>query len=115
MLGQGDVVGFGFVCLLSGAAVGADMTLLPAVFAARIARIGASATEGFGLWSFVSKFSLAFAAVTLLPSLEFAGFRAGQENTAAALSMLTLIYALAPCGLKLLAIAVLQRTELQER
>jgi GPH family glycoside/pentoside/hexuronide:cation symporter len=113
-LGQGDVVGFGFVCLLSGAVVGADMTLLPAVFAARIARIGASATEGFGLWSFVSKFSLAFAAVTLLPSLEFAGFRAGQENTAAALSMLTLIYALVPCGLKLLAIAVLQRTELQE-
>jgi hypothetical protein len=29
--------------------------------------------------------------------------------------MLTLIYALVPCGLKLLAIAVLQRTELQER
>jgi GPH family glycoside/pentoside/hexuronide:cation symporter len=90
------------------------MTLLPAVFAARIARIEASSTEGFGLWSFVSKFSLAFAAVTLLPSLEFAGFRAGQENTASALSMLTLIYTLVPCGLKLLAIAVLLRTELQE-
>lgn len=111
---RGDVVGFGVVCVLSGAAVGADMTLLPAVFAARIARISASPHESFGLWSFVSKFSLAFAAVLLLPTLENAGFRAGEENSEAELRLLTVIYALVPCGLKLLAIAVLQRTELKE-
>ena len=114
VLASGNVIGFGFICVLSGAAVGADMTLIPAVFAQRLARIGASTTDGFGLWSFVSKFSLAFAAVIILPSLEFAGFQAGQENSAAALSVLTLIYALVPCGLKLIAIAVLQRTELHE-
>jgi GPH family glycoside/pentoside/hexuronide:cation symporter len=61
----------------------------------------------------VSKFSLAFAAVILLPSLELAGFRPGKENSATALSVLTWTYALVPCGLKLLAIAVLQRTDLR--
>ncbi|MBT5931606.1 MAG: sugar:cation symporter [Rhodobacteraceae bacterium] len=113
-LNSGDVIAFGMICVLSGAAVGADMTLIPAVFAQRIAHIGASTTDGFGLWSFVSKFSLAVAAVILLPSLEFAGFRSGQENSAVALGVLTWTYALVPCALKLLAIAVLQRTDLRE-
>ena len=113
-LNSGDVIAFGVICVLSGAAVGADMTLIPAVFAQRIAHIGASTTDGFGLWSFVSKFSLAVAAVILLPSLEFAGFRSGQENSAVALGVLTWTYALVPCALKLLAIAVLQRTDLRE-
>ena len=113
-LNSGDVIAFGVICVLSGAAVGADMTLIPAVFAQRIAHIGASTTDGFGLWSFVSKFSLAVAAAILLPSLEFAGFRSGQENSAVALGVLTWTYALVPCALKLLAIAVLQRTDLRE-
>lgn len=113
-LDRGDVVGFAIICVVSGVAVGADMTLVPALFAQRVARIGASTAASFGLWSFVSKLSLAVAAVVLLPSLEFVGFRAGQENSATALSALTLMYALVPCGLKLLAIAVLQRTELSE-
>ena len=108
------MIAFAIICVLSGAAVGADMTLIPAIFAQRIAHIGASTTDGFGLWSFVSKFSLAFAAVILLPSLELAGFRPGQENSAAALSVLTWTYALVPCGLKLLAIMVLQRTDLRQ-
>ena len=58
------------ICILSGATLGADLTLLPAVFASRMARISPSAADGFGLWSFVSKFTLAFAAVLLLPALE---------------------------------------------
>ena len=113
-LNSGDVIAFAIICVLSGAAVGADMTLIPAIFAQRIAHIGASTTDGFGLWSFVSKFSLALAAVILLPSLELAGFRPGQENSSTALSVLTWTYALVPCGLKLLAIAVLQRTDLRQ-
>jgi len=114
-LGPGDWPLFAFVCLFSGIALGADLTLLPAIFAARMARISPSAAEGFGLWSFVSKFTLAFAAVALLPALQHAGFNSGAaENPAAALTLLSLLYAALPCALKLIAIALLATTELKE-
>ena len=115
LLGPGDWVAFAVICALSGATLGADLTLLPAVFATRMARISPSAAEGFGLWSFVSKFTLAFAAVTLLPALESAGFdSAAASNPPQALALLSLLYAAVPCGLKLIAIALLARTNLKE-
>lgn len=112
-LGAGDVVAFTAICLASGAALGADLTLLPALFAARLARIAPQATGGFGLWSFVNKFTLAFAAAILLPLLEGAGFTSGGDNPAAALALLTILYALVPCALKLVAIALLAVTPLK--
>ncbi len=113
-LGPGDVALFALVCLASGAALGADMTLLPALFARRMARIAPRGGQGFGLWSFVTKFTLAFAAVTLLPLLAAAGFSAGGENSPGALVTLTALYALVPCALKLLAIGLLLATPLRE-
>ena len=114
MLGPGDVQWFALICIASGAALGADMTLLPALFAARMARIAPDAGEAFGLWSFVSKFTLAFAAVTLLPLLDAGGFVAGGTNTDAALGLLAISYALVPCALKLVAIALLAATKLKD-
>ena len=113
-LGAGDTTAFAVICVLSGAALGADMTLLPAIFARRMARIAPDAGEAFGLWSFVSKFTLAFAAVTLLPLLDAAGFQSGAGNSETALSTLTILYALVPCALKLIAIALLAATPIQE-
>ncbi|MEL7126701.1 MAG: MFS transporter, partial [Pseudomonadota bacterium] len=115
LLGPGDWLAFAVICTLSGATLGADLTLLPAVFATRMARISPSASEGFGLWSFVSKFTLAFAAVTLLPALQNAGFdSAAATNPPEALALLTLLYAAVPCGLKIVAIALLATTNLKE-
>lgn len=114
LLGHGDVLAFAVICLASGAALGADMTLLPAIFARRMSVIAPQAGQAFGLWSFVSKFTLAFAAVTLLPLLEAAGFQSGEENSGRALLVLTLLYALLPCLLKLIAIALLAATPLKE-
>jgi len=111
-LGAGDVAAFAVICMASGAALGADMTLLPAIFAGRMARVAPNAGQAFGLWSFVSKFTLAFAAVTLLPLLERAGFAAGADNPRSALVMLSVLYALVPCALKLVAIALLAATPL---
>ena len=113
-LGAGDVVFFAAICIASGAALGADMTLLPALFAARMEKIAPAAAEAFGLWSFVSKFTLAFAAVLLLPALEAAGFSAGQANSPEALALLSLFYAALPCGLKVAAILVLVTTQVKE-
>lgn len=113
-LGTGDEIQFAVVCVLSGATIGADLTLLPAMFARRMGQVSPNGGQGFGLWSLVNKLTLAFAAVALLPLLEQAGFRAGADNPAEALTLLTVLYAGVPCGLKLLAIALLLATKLED-
>lgn len=109
-LGPGDAVAFAVICIASGVALGADMTLLPALFAARMAHVSPNAAEGFSMWSFVSKMTLAIAAVALLPLLETGGYRPGASNDDAALWMLSLLYGAVPCALKLLAIGLLVST-----
>jgi len=114
-LGTGDTAAFAAICALSGAALGADMVLLPALFARRLGQIGQGGeAAAFGLWSFVSKLSLALAAATLLPALQAAGFTPGAANAPNALFALSVLYALVPCALKVLAIALLAVTRIPE-
>ncbi|MEM9710146.1 MAG: MFS transporter [Pseudomonadota bacterium] len=114
-LGPGDTLAFALICLASGAALGADMTLLPALFSRRMERIAPDAGQAFGLWNFVTKFTLAFAAVTLLPVLEAQGFRPGADDLGAeALQTLSLLYAALPCGLKLIAVALLATLNMED-
>ncbi|MEL6550540.1 MAG: MFS transporter [Pseudomonadota bacterium] len=112
-LDEGDVILFAVICVTSGATIGADLVLLPALFSARMAAISPNGGQGFGLWSLVQKFTLAFAAIALLPLLEASGFEAGSATQPSeALTLLTILYALVPCGLKVIAIAILARTDL---
>lgn len=114
-LGPGDVLAFAVICVITGATIGADLTLLPALFARRMAEIAPNAGLGFGLWSLVQKLTLAFAAVLLLPILEAAGFVSGAAtNPPEALRTLAYLYALVPCLLKLIAIALLVATPMKE-
>lgn len=110
-LAAGDTALFALICAASGAALGADLMLLPAIFARRLETLGQGGeAAAFGLWNFVSKLSLALAAATLLPALQMAGFTPGTTNSAQALTALSLLYAGLPCVLKLLAIGLLART-----
>jgi len=114
-LSAGDVIPFAVICVLTGATIGADLTLLPAMFAKRMAAISPNGGQGFGLWNLVNKFTLAFAAVALLPLLERSGFQAGAPDLPAqAITMLTVLYALVPSLLKLLAIGLLIATKLED-
>ena len=114
-LSTGDEIQFAVICVLSGATIGADLTLLPAMFARRMAKVSPNGGQGFGLWSLVSKFTLAFAAVILLPVLENAGFVAGQTDLPeSTLNTLTMLYAGVPLILKLVAVAILATTKLEE-
>ncbi len=113
-LGAGDIAAFAAICLASGAALGADMTLLPAIFAGRMARLSDAGGQAFGMWSFVSKLTLALAAVTLLPALQASGFRPGSAAPDEALLMLSVLYALVPCGLKAVAIVLLALTPVEQ-
>lgn len=105
-LDEGAAAGFAAVCLLSGATLGADMVILPALFAANLSREGLPAGSGFGLWSFAAKLALALAAATVLPALELSGYVPATANSAEALGALTIGYAIVPCVLKLVAIAM---------
>ena len=103
LLPTGAALGFALVCAGSGAALGADMVLLPLMFSLRLNRAGLKAGQAFGLWSAAAKLALASAAVLLLPALDLLGYRPGSSN-ADGLFWLTLAYAVLPCLVKLLAI-----------
>ncbi|NOD63965.1 MULTISPECIES: MFS transporter [unclassified Ruegeria] len=100
-LSAGNLAGFAVICLASGAALGADMVVLPAMFSVVLTRAGLNASAAFGIWSFAGKLGLALAAFFTLPLLERSGFNPGQTNSADALETLNLAYAVLPCILKL--------------
>ncbi len=108
-LGAGDVAAFTLVCLASGVALGADLTLPGALLAGVIQRAGhGQRLEGayFGWWNFATKLNLALAAGIALPLLGLFGYAPGSRD-ADALQALTLAYCLLPCLLKLGAAALL--------
>ena len=104
-LPAGNLIGFALICASSGAALGADMLLLPAMFSIALAKAGLSAGAAFGLWSFAGKSALALAAAVALPLLQAQGYTPGGQNAPKALATLTFAYAALPCLLKLAAFA----------
>jgi glycoside/pentoside/hexuronide:cation symporter, GPH family len=112
LLGRGDVAAYTVVCVLSGIALGADLTLPGALLAGVIQRAGHSGRgEGayFGWWNFATKLNLALAAGLALPALQWFGYAPGGRDEAA-LTALTLAYCVLPCILKLGAVALLYFT-----
>jgi glycoside/pentoside/hexuronide:cation symporter, GPH family len=108
-LGTGDVWAFAAVCVASGVALGADLSLPSALLAGVIQRAGhAQKLEGayFGWWNFATKLNLALAAGIALPMLALFGYAPGARD-AGALQALTLAYCVLPCVLKLLAAGLL--------
>jgi len=109
MLGAGDVTGFVIVCVASGIALGADLSLPGALLAGVIQRAGhGERLEGgyFGWWNFATKLNLALAAGIALPLLGLFGYAPGATDPGA-LQALTIAYCLLPCALKLVAAALL--------
>ena len=112
-LGAGDLWAFAAICLLSGAALGADLTL-PAALLADLTQQRAgpafvpSAPAGayFGWWTLVAKLNLALAAGLALPLLDLVGYRPGDPATTAGLSA---AYGLLPLAFKSLAAALAWR------
>ncbi len=100
-LAPGNMLGFAVICVASGAALGADMVILPVMFSVALTSAGLKASLAFGIWSFAGKLGLALAAFLVLPVLDYSGFTPGVPNTAAALTTLNIAYAILPCILKL--------------
>lgn len=106
-LQSGDIAYFALICALSGATLGADMVILPAVFSVQLGLVrDVSQDVAFGLWTFVSKLSLAIAAITVLPAVALFGFDPNTIPTVQGLYALSVAYALVPCLLKLAALGM---------
>ena len=107
-LNAGEVIAFSIICFATGLSLGADMTILPAIFAQRLAKTKHDPNTGFGIWNFSNKLALAFTAGILLPLMEFAGFETQDMRSSLSREILTISYAVVPCGLKIFALIWLQ-------
>ena len=107
-LNAGEVIAFSIICFATGLSLGADMTILPAIFAQRLATTKHDPNTGFGIWNFSNKLALAFTAGILLPLMEFAGFETQDMRSSLSTEVLKISYAIVPCGLKIFALIWLQ-------
>ena len=119
LLGEGDVMWFTVISIATGVALGADLSLPPAIQADVVdndtAKNGEQRTGVFfALWSVATKAALAIAGGTALIILDMSGFETGGENDQTALFTLAALYALAPAALKLVAVAIMWNFPLGE-
>ena len=104
--GEGDLLLYGVVCLLTGLALGGDL-IFPASLMADL--VGSEqersthASAGYAWLSFVQKAGLGVAAGVAFPVLGWTGFQSGEANGPEQLRGLILLYAIIPLVLKLLA------------
>lgn len=111
VLGEGDIIAFGIICIITGLALGADLSLPPAIQADVIEyelfRSGKDCSGSlFAIWSITTKLALAMSVVLAYPTLETLGFSPKLSNKENNLLALIVVYAIVPVGLKLGAIAL---------
>jgi len=107
-VGAGDTGGYLAVCLASGLALGADLTVPGTLLTGVIQRAGhAGHAEGAyaGWWQLATKLNLALAAGLSLPALQVLGYGPGSRDPQA-LQALSWAYGALPCLFKLLALGL---------
>lgn len=120
LLPAGAWAEFLVICLVTGAALGADMALPPALQADVVDydtwKIGQRRTGlFFALWSMATKLSLALSVGLGLPALAIMGFRPEAGEDASQTWPLLVIYAALPIVFKLSAIALVWRHPITAR
>ena len=116
-LGTHDIIPYAIICVLSGIALGADLSMPPSILADDIHLTGAreSTATLFSLLTLLAKAALALGTVTVFPLLDAAGFTPASHNLPGALLGLSAAYALIPCLIKLFAAALLYRIFIQPK
>lgn len=104
-LEPGDTVSYGVICILSGFALGADLSLPTSIIADRIntRKAESRATQYYGVMAFIPKISFALASGAAFLTLDYFGFAVASNNTESAQQALMMLYGLVPCIIKLLA------------
>jgi len=103
-LSLGDINAYAIVCVLSGIALGADLSIPPSILADRIksSKIEGLASMYFSSFAFLSKFALALATGITLPLLGFWGYEPGNITNYEVTEYLSYTYAFLPSVIKLL-------------
>ncbi len=104
-LNAGDIWQYALICFISGSAFSADLNITTSLLSDYIQDNHSETTASvqFGLLGFLAKFALALASLVALGLLDILGFSAGQYNEPDILLYLSLIYALIPCLIKIIA------------
>ena len=99
---------FGFICFVTGSALGADLILPPAMQADvvdydRLKFSSERVGQQFAFWGMATKFALAISVGISLPIIGYFGFDPSSPTVSGVLA-LTLIYAVLPVVLKIITI-----------
>ena len=116
-LGQGDLIAYGIICILSGAALGAELSIPPSILSDLIDEEGLESNTAtyFSYAAFLSKAMLAVATAGGFFLLDAADFVPAGENSPDALFMLSFVYAGLPLLIKAGAVWLLYRHFIKER
>lgn len=102
-LQAGDVLLYSLICVAAGLALGADLAL-PPVLLAGIIEDEARTAAYYGVWTLLAKLALAVSGLAL-PLLALLDYQPGMTGSSA----LIWVYAVLPCGFKLLALLLSAR------
>lgn len=102
-MGAGDWLWFMVICIVSGVAVGTDLTI-PASMVADLGEKQSASGIYFGLWNLVAKINLALGAGIALPLLSLLGYAPGSIAHS---DILIAAYVLLPLTLKGIALVML--------
>lgn len=106
MLGPGDRELYAIICILSGAALGADLALPPSLLADHIVSESdqAVASGYFSIMTFLSKTALALATGITLPVLGALGYQPGSPTSPEMAQYLSISYGVVPSMIKLVVV-----------
>jgi GPH family glycoside/pentoside/hexuronide:cation symporter len=112
-LQSGDIVTYGIICMLSGIALGGDLSLPPSILADRISRKKqeSQATQYYAALAFLPKIAVAIASGGSFLILNHYGFTVGAEKSEYTQKVMIVMYALVPCFIKLIAVVLLWRLD----
>ncbi len=112
-LGKGDVIPYFVVCLTSGIFLGVDLSTPPSMLADTLIE---EQEKGlfFGLWTMVSKMSLALASGFSLILISSLGYESNGELEMGKETAVAISYGFFPCLFRLLAMVLLFRSTLDK-
>lgn len=113
-LKQGDIEEFYWICALSGLCLGGDLAIPPAILADTLGG-NPRAGKHFGMLSFFGKLALALGSGLGLFLLGVSGYRSDSLGGAMTTTVLSSIYCLLPCLIRVFAIHLLGKSHIDER
>lgn len=112
-LGAGDWIAYGCICALTGFCLGADLIMPVALLGDMLTDTSTKATY-FGIWTLISKASLAVAGSLGLFVLGIMGYVPGSPEATAHNFAVSFAYAIIPCVLKVISLIVLVRDTMKD-